>query len=297
MIISASRRTDIPAWYGDWFIHRLREGFCEVQNPFNAGQVSRISLAREDVDCIVFWTRFPRTLEPHLALLEELGYPYYFLYTVLDYPRELEPHSPPLESRIDLFLRISEMIGPSRMVWRYDPILITPYLNTAYHAAAFGKIASLLRGAAERIIVSLYDAYGEADKRLEDRPRKYRPSLRTRGPERVPPAEATGLAGLFSVLKETALRNGMEIQSCAGSLPGAVKEGSCIDPELIERLCGAEIARKKDPGQRKECRCVVSRDIGAYNSCPFGCLYCYACRSEQESIRKYGRHDPVSAIL
>ncbi len=122
MIISASRRTDIPAFYAEWFMQRIRAGYCTVPNPFNRGQVSTISLAPEDVDAIVFWTRFPRPLLPHLDELDRCGYRYYFQFTLLDYPRSLETHRPDVRQAVEAFRTLAERIGPERVIWRYDPI-------------------------------------------------------------------------------------------------------------------------------------------------------------------------------
>ena len=171
MIISASRRTDLPAWYGEWLIRRIRDGWCETRNPFNPAQISRISLDPADVDCFVFWTRYPVTLKPHLAELEERGYPFYFLYTLLDYPKKLEPGLPFLEKRLELFRHVSARLGPARVIWRYDPVLITSALNAEYHIETFSRLASLLKGYTDRVIVSLYDPYPAAGKRLSQPPR------------------------------------------------------------------------------------------------------------------------------
>src|SRR5512135_950390 len=125
MIISASRRTDIPAFYSRWFMNRVRAGYCTVPNPFNANQVKRISLLPEEVDVIVFWTRNPRPLFPFLKELDVRGVRYYFQFTLLDNPRSIDPKTPPAESALQTFRALSEQVGPARVIWRYDPLVLS----------------------------------------------------------------------------------------------------------------------------------------------------------------------------
>ena len=146
MIISASRRTDIPAFYADWFINRVREGSCEVPNPFNPRQVATISLKPEDVDSIVFWTRSPRPLFRHLRELDGRGFFYYFQYTLLDYPAVIDSHTPPAWRALDTFRALADRIGPERVVWRYDPIVLSEITPPEYHLETFGRLAAALRG-------------------------------------------------------------------------------------------------------------------------------------------------------
>ena len=152
MILSASRRTDIPNYYSDWFFNRLQEGFLFVRNPYNPHQISRIDLSPETVDCIVFWTKNP---EPILGRLEELeGYPYYFQFTLTGYGKDIEPNVPhKKEKMLSVFRELSGRIGSRRVIWRYDPILFTKKYSTAYHLRAFEQIA----GCAESVEIGTYD--------------------------------------------------------------------------------------------------------------------------------------------
>ena len=151
MIISASRRTDIPAFYAEWMVRRLREGYCTVPNPFNRNQVSRISLRPEDVDAIVFWTRNPRPLMPYLDELDSRGYRYYFQFTILGYPREIDPKSPPAATAVEAFCELAERLGPRRVIWRYDPIVFTGITPPAFHQENFQRLAESLRGHTRRV--------------------------------------------------------------------------------------------------------------------------------------------------
>ena len=146
MIISASRRTDIPAFYARWFMNRIREGYCTVPNPFNPNQVSRISLKPEDVDIIVFWTRYARPLMPFLNELDDRGYRYYFLYTLMNNPRALEPKSPSHKRSLNTFQNLSNRIGMEKVIWRYDPIVFTRITDPNFHKETYQHIAEQLKG-------------------------------------------------------------------------------------------------------------------------------------------------------
>ena len=152
MIISASRRTDIPAFYAEWMARRLKEGYCTVANPYNRNQVTRISLTPEDVDAIAFWTRNPRPLMLYLDELDSRGYRYYFQFTILGYPREVDPKSPSAETAVEAFCDLAERLGPRRVIWRYDPILFTGMTSPAFHQENFQRLAESLRGHTRRVV-------------------------------------------------------------------------------------------------------------------------------------------------
>ncbi len=274
MIISASRRTDLPAFHADWLMSRIRAGFCEVANPFNPAQRSRVSLRPQDVDAFVFWTRNPVGLMPHLPELDRLGYRYTFLFTVVDYPRLLEPHAPPLSERLARFLSLSERLGAQRVIWRYDPIVLSGLTDEQYHRERFRRLADRFHGRTTRVIVSFLDEYARVRRRL----RALEPRLRLRRP-----AEGDArLARLMRWMAADARDRGMTIQSCAEKRdlrPYGIEPGACIDARLIRELFGVSVPERKDPGQRGACRCAVSRDIGTYGTCRYGCLYCYAARA------------------
>ena len=307
MIVSASRRTDIPHYFGNWFIRRVRAGYCVVKNPFFQKKQYRISLRPEDVDCFVFWTRFPKTIMPYLDELEALQYRYYFLYTVVDYPGALEPSAPSVERRIGLFQGLAHKIGAERIVWRYDPIYLSQATDFPYHLDRFRVLSERLKGYTKRVILSFYDPYRKTEGRLQALPAEFRPAeipgTSTDAPsqeagEPALPQSAPGSPALLrfvSRLAETAKAAGMEIQSCAEKIDltsAGVPPGACIDAGLIRSLFSIQVPEKKDPNQRKLCRCVQSRDIGAYNTCIQGCVYCYATGSLEQPRDRYRRHDP-----
>ena len=291
MIISASRRTDIPAFYAKWFINRIREGYCMVPNPFNPKQVSRISLKPEDVDIIVFWTRYARPLMPFLNELDDRGYRYYFLYTLMNNPRALEPKSPSHERSLNTFQSLSNRIGMEKVIWRYDPIVFTRITDPNFHRETYQYIAEQLKGYTSRSIISMVDIYRKARKRLKLLERQGIPVLE-------PPEE--NLGELMKSISASAAMNGMEIQSCAEDSTFAfygIQPGKCVDDKLIRRAFGLEVTHLKDPSQRSHCGCVASRDIGMYDTCLFGCVYCYATTRFDRAIERHSKSDAHSPSL
>lgn len=284
MILSVSRRTDIPAFYSDWFFERIKEGFVCVRNPMNAHQVSRVSLSPDVVDCIVFWTKNAR---PMLARLDELDkYKYYFQFTINDYGKEVEPNVPPLEERLDTFIKLSEKIGKERVIWRYDPIVFTSEYTPARHLQSFAKIAERLRGSTEKVVFSLVDVYIS----------KNNSNLLKIGYRKPSPEE---LDDFLQKLANIAKQNGLVIASCAEQISDekfGIKHNSCIDDALIERIIGAKLNVKPD-GQREYCQCVKCDDIGSYDTCPHGCVYCYANYRPKVVAEKLALYDPKSPLL
>jgi len=291
MIISASRRTDIPAFYAEWMVRRLREGYCTVPNPFDRNQVSRISLRPEDADAIVFWTRNPRPLMPYLDELDSRGYRYYFQFTILGYPREIDPKSPPAAAAVGAFRVLAERLGPRRVIWRYDPIVFTEITPPAFHEENFQRLAESLKGHTRRVVVSIVDMYRKIDSRLK----------KLEGtPAQVRPCDTEDLAPLMRGLAGLAEENRMEIASCAEEIdlrPFGILPGKCVDDRVIAEALGIEVPGTKDPAQRKACGCVVSRDIGMYESCLFGCQYCYATKSFDRAKANFDSHNPESPSL
>lgn len=294
MIISASRRTDIPAFYPEWFIERIRAGYCAVPNPFNFKQVSYVSLKPADVEAIVFWTRNPAPLMAQLRELDDQGLNYYFLFTLVNNPKEIDPYSPTLDRAVAVFRELSERIGPERVIWRYDPIFLSSITPISYHIDNYGSIAERLAGYTKRCFISFVDDYQKAARRIED--------LRRLGIV-VQPSQAVGPAEVEPLVPELlriAQSHDIELLSCAEKLNLVVQgvlPGKCIDGELIRQLFKIDVSSRKDPSQRKECGCVISRDIGMYDSCLFGCSYCYATRSFELARRNHLAHDPTSPSL
>ncbi len=285
MILSVSRRTDIPNYYSEWFFNRIRDGFVYVRNPMNAHQVSRIDIRPEVVDCIVFWTKNP---EPMLSRLEEIAsYDYLFQFTLTGYGKDMEcnvPHKK--EKMIPIFQELSRKIGMQRVIWRYDPIIFTGKYTQEYHLKAFEQIAAALKGYTEKCVISFVDIYAKNKKNME--------LLHSCD---VVISELLEFAGKAA---EIAGKNGMAIGSCAESIDlggCGIGHNCCIDKALIESIIGCRLEAEKDRNQRQECGCVESVEIGTYNTCKNGCKYCYANGSEESVARTCSRYDPKSPIL
>ncbi len=252
-----------------------------------------MSLRREDVDAIVFWTRHARPIFDLLPRLDAAGYRYYFQYTVTGYGTPLEPHAPPLKRAVATFRALAERLPPGAVVWRYDPIVVGPAMPAEEHVRRFRHIASALAGATRRVVVSFMDPYRKTRRRVG--------RLLTWGEDLIPePAAWPGRHALLADLAAVAGEHGLEIQACAEEEDYAslgVGRTKCVDGELLTALFGGEWSAQKDPGQRPACRCAPSRDIGMPDTCTFGCAYCYATRSEVTAARRHGEHDPAATSL
>ena len=290
MIISASRRTDIPAFYAPWFMERLRQGYCLVPNPYDRGQIARISLAPRDVDCIVFWTRLPQGLKPYLRKLER-GYASVFMVSLTGLPRMFEPKRPPVATAVRGILDLAAEIGPGRIVWRYDPVLLSEATPPAFHVRRFAELARSLEGATHRVKVSLFEAYRKTRPRLA--------ALAGQGGGLLAPDEQS-LRHMLRAMSQIARDHGMTVTSCAQGqalMDCGIAPGACVDASWLEEALGLRPPQVKDPAQRKECRCVASRDIGMYDTCLFGCGYCYATSSRDRALARHRTHDPRGPAL
>ena len=282
MIISASRRTDIPCWYSEWFVNRLRAGYVLVRNPMNASQISRIPLRPDIADCIVFWTKDAGPMMERLPELEKTGIPYCFQYTITPYGHELERGLREKERIMENFCLLSGRIGAGRMVWRYDPIILTEEWSVSRHLEAFAGMCERLAGHADRAVISFVDLYAK---------------LKGAAFREIGEKEIYALA---AGLGKTAGEYGLRIQTCCESwdLSGCgIERGGCIDRRLLEQTCGCRLELKPDKGQREGCGCVESVDIGAYNTCVNGCRYCYATQNRAGALENQMKHDPAGELL
>ncbi len=284
MILSVSRRTDIPSYFSDWFFERLKEGYVYTKNPMNPKQISKLELSPDMVDCIVFWTKNP---EPMLDRLNELEpYPFYFQFTLTSYGKDIEANLPhKKEVLLPTFQRLSGKVGSKRVIWRYDPILFTKRYTPEYHVKAFRQMAEALRGYTGKCVISFVDTYAKNKKNMQ-----------ALGVYELP---KEALEVFAKELCDIAKENGMVMTSCAEQIDleqCGIKHNACIDKVLIEELIGCKLKGAKDKNQRGECGCMESIDIGTYHTCENGCVYCYANHSEaqvKENLRKYDVHSPI----
>lgn len=284
MIVSVSRRTDIPWFYADWFFHRVRQGMALVRNPMNGRQVRRVALSPDAVDGFVFWSKNPAPMLERLA--EIAAYPYYFQFTLTPYGPQIEPGVPEKGEIVDTFRRLSDRIGPHRVIWRYDPVLIGAGYTAARHVDDFARYAARLCGHTERATISFLDLYAKIARRME--------AMGIRPPSE---AEKEMLAEGFS---RAAAQNGLALSTCAEQADlsrHGIGHAQCVDADLLARISEKALRAKKDENQRPACGCAKSVDIGAYHCCPAGCAYCYANESGARVAASRARHDPLSPFL
>lgn len=286
VIISASRATDIPAFYAPWFFERLRRGYVRWINPFN-NRPQYVSFQRTRF--IVFWSKNPAPILPYLPLLRNKGIGCYVQYTLNDYESEgLEPNVPPLNDRIEVFRNLVDALGPGSVVWRFDPLILTDTLDIDALLQKISRIAEHLAGCAERLVFSFADIATY---------RRVGPNLRSAGVnyrEWTEPDMRDFAEGLCE------LQLGLHLSTCAESIDLAnygISHNRCIDPDLIAQLAPDDAVLqnhlfgvKRDRGQRPLCGCISSKDIGQYGTCPHGCLYCYANSSPLAAVTNYRRH-------
>lgn len=306
VIISASRSTDIPAFYGDWFMERLRAGYVKWKSPFGGSPVF-VSFAKTRV--FVFWSKNPAPFLPHLDTLDQLDYRYYFLFTLNNYDVEgLEPNVPPVDDRIDSFIRLSRRIGKGRVVWRFDPLVLSDGITIDDLLEKVRYIGDQVAPFTERLVFSFVDIEKYAKVR-----RNLQAGSCAGAREFTSEEVAEFCTGLIALNKRWKL----SVSACAepGDLSGyGIGRGQCISYDLLtkefiddvvlrdflsppgqQELAGTGTVidpslRLKDSGQRNTCRCIVSKDIGQYSTCPHLCAYCYANSSPVRVSRNYARY-------
>lgn len=327
VIISASRSTDIPAFYAKWFFNRLAKGYCVWINPFNQ-QKTYVSFSRCRV--IVFWTKNPEPILPYLHELDERGIHYYFQVTLNDYVGEgFEPNVPSVEQRVGTFRKLSDMIGRERVIWRFDPLIITPAITPRTLLSRIWKIGNMLKGYTDKLVFSFVDvrAYRKVQNNLVKETGCFTK-------DNVEDAEMNetqrkeiveGLVKLRDIWAEEGWK--LTLATCAEDMElgdYSIEHNRCIDGELMERVFGEDKElvyylhtgkmpekdlfgvlpplpdkqrNMKDKGQRKICGCMISKDIGMYNTCRHFCVYCYA-NTSRECVQKNALlHDDNSESL
>ena len=288
MIVSASYRTDIPAFYGDWFGRRLAAGWADVTNPYG-GPPYRVSLTPDAVDGFVFWTR---NIGPFMPVLPSVAstWPFVVQFTITGYPRALETSVTGADRAVRQVRELAARYGPRTVVWRYDPILFTSLTPAAWHRETFARLAASLAGATDEVAISFAEIYRKTKSNLSSAARRHGFTWWD------PPADEK--RALIAALQAVAVDHGMALTLCTqpdldiGGTPPA----RCIDAARLSAVAGRAIgARTK--GNRPGCLCAESRDIGAYDTCPHGCVYCYAVQHRDKARRAYKAHDPTAPAL
>lgn len=287
MIVSASYRTDIPAFYNDWFRHRLAAGFCRVVNPYG-GQTSTVPLTPAEVDGFVFWTR---NVEPFLDTLRLVrrDFPFVVQYTVTGYPHALETSVVAAERSVALIRGLSAEFGRRAVVWRYDPIVFTSLTPPEWHERTFDALAAGLSGAVDEVVVSIAHVYRKTARNLDAAARAHDFAWHD------PPDEDK--RSLLTRLAAIAADHGLRLTLCGqhGLLAPGIEDARCIDAARLGDVAGRPIVARAKP--HRPCGCAQSRDIGEYDTCPHGCTYCYAVASRTAAKGNYGEHDPLACTL
>ena len=282
MIINTGQRTDIPAFYAEWFANRLREGVVCVRNPYNPSQVSRYRLDPTVVDVIGFCTKDPTPMFPYMDLLKNYGQ--YWFMTITPYGRDMEPNVPDKHRLLEDFKRLSEQVGVNAIGWRYDPILLSERYTTAYHLRAFETMASALEGYTQTAVISFIDLYPKVRRNFPE-------AREVRAEERI---------RLGKALIEIASTHGMIVKPCAEGdelAPYGADCSGCMRLGDYEKAIGKKLSAPKRKGTRAGCACYLACDIGAYNTCKHLCKYCYANAEPTRVLTQSRLHDPRSPFL
>lgn len=259
MILSVSRRTDIPAFFTQWFMNRLREGYVLVPQVRNPRRYYRIPLNPDTVDCIVFWTKNPGPLLPYLSEIRVMGYRFYFQFTLTGYGKDIEPGLPDKWALVEAFQALSKEAGKDCTVWRYDPVLLDDVHTIQWHTEAFGRLCGLLAAHTGRCVISFLDMYAKLGKRFRE----------------LTQEEIHIAAAAFSKI---AGQHRLPLYTCAEAedlSEYGIQHGACVDLLLAEKAAGYPLRLRKELG-RPACGCAQSIDIGVYDTCAHGCTYCYA---------------------
>ena len=282
MIINTGQRTDIPAFYAEWFANRLKEGFVCVRNPYDPNQVSRYRLDPAVVDVIGFCTKNPAPMFPYMDLLKDYGQ--YWFVTITGYGRDIEPNVPDKRRLLEAFKRLSGIVGVRSIGWRYDPVLISGRYTADYHLRAFEQIASALDGYTETAVISFIDLYPKVRRNFPEAQEVSREQRLTLGREFI----------------EIASAHQMTVKPCAEGdelAPYGADCGGCMRICDYEKAIGKRLSVPKKKVAREECACYLSCDIGAYNTCRHLCRYCYANAEPSKVIARSRLHDPGSPFL
>ena len=289
-VISASRRTDIPAFYSKWFMNRIRDGYVRWMNPFSKA-VYEVSLRPEDVSAIVLWSKDYQPLLPHLDELDAGGYRMLFHFTITGLPRVFEPRVPNTAELVKCARILSDRYGSDSVLWRYDPVLISSVTDEHYHLDRFRELCVGLEGTVKQCYFSFAIFYGKVLRNAE--------ALANETGIKCQDLSQDDRIALANAMATVAADHGIEMCSCCGDclVGGRIQKAHCVDADLLRRLFLDKVESLAAHPTRKECGCYESKDIGTYGTCAHGCVYCYANTNAEAALRSYERHDPRSEIL
>ncbi len=282
-------KTDIPTFFGEWFMNRLRAGFCRMVNPYNRRPVD-VSLRPSDVDGIVFWTKNVGPFIRHLGEVRDRGFPFVVQHTINAYPKALEYSVVDASKSVDHLHRISGEYGSRVAVWRYDTIVVSSVTPLDFHRRNFESLCRELAGAVDEVVISFVHLYKKTLRNMTW-------ASETFDFEWEDPAVETK-RDLASEMVQIAGARGIRLSVCSQRdfIVDGASDARCIDAERLEEIAGRRL-NVQQRGARKECGCFASRDIGDYDTCPHGCVYCYAVQNRELAQRRFREHDPLSEFL
>lgn len=295
MIISASYRTDIPAFYGEWFVNRLRAGSCKAVNPYG-GQVYTVDLSPEQVDGFVFWTKNIGPFIKYLPEVQARNIPFVVQHSITGYPRELEARVAPVAQVVESLKCVAVEYGPEHIVWRYDPILFSSLTPFDWHRENFAMLAQLLEGITDEVVISFAQVYRKTARNLDIAAHEY---SFTWEPHRSESFVLEHALALTKELAQIAQTHGMRVTVCSQQkfvIEGITQEARCVNADRLTRIAGKSI-HAKERGNRQDCRCHASKDIGDYDTCPHGCVYCYAVNNRDLALNRFKQHNSESEFL
>lgn len=290
-LISASYKTDIPAFYGEWFMQRVREKYVRYANPYSSQSVS-VSLDPSDVLAVVFWTKNCIPFMKHLDEMDRSGLDYYFHYSINGLPRTFEERVSRDTTTVANFRQLSERLGSNgakRTIWRYDPIIFSNQTPADFHRENYARLANALGGATERCYISFLDLYAKTQRNMG----KLSEGLRIEDPDQSTKQK------LAVDLSEIAAQHGITMYTCAEdfAVVGNIRKGNCVDADLVAEIFPSKQHIVRASLNRNKCGCSDNRDIGAYDTCPHGCIYCYAVRNRDLAVKNLHAHDPLADAL
>jgi hypothetical protein len=283
MIINSGMRTDIPAYFSEWFYNRIREGYVLVRNPMYPQQVTRYRLTPDVVDCLCFCTKNPA---PMLDRMDEIrAFRQFWFVTITPYGKEIEPNVPEKQQVMDSFRRLSGQVGVDAIGWRYDPIFLTEKYDLDFHIRSFGQMAAYLSGYVDQCVISFLDLYEKTRRNFPEG-------------KAVTKEEQEQIGQAFAAIGD---RYGIRIRSCCEGTHLAqfgIDVAGCMTQEVMERAIGITLdVPKSMKTQREGCNCLMGNDIGMYHTCSHGCRYCYANHDQKTVHENVRLHDPLSPFL
>ena len=282
MILNTGLRTDIPGFFSEWFYNRIDEGFVYVRNPYAKNQIYSYRLDPELIDCIIFTTKNPRPMFRNLEKIDKFNQ--YWHITITPYGKEIEPNVPPVDEVIDSFKFLSERLGKEKVTLRYDPIFISEKYSIEKHIESFDYILDSLSDYTTEAIISFIDLY-------EKTKRNFPNAKEVTQDERLRIGEEFAKIGEKYNIKVKTCAEGTELERFG------IDSSGCMTKEVIEKAINKNLDIPKQKARNGECYCLLNNDIGEYNSCNHGCLYCYANSNKRLVKRNLKLHDPKSPIL